>query len=355
MIDLFKSWYERRFSDPQAMSLAAILLFGFVAIYFFSDLIAPLLIAIVLAYLLEMPIKFLHQRLKMPRMLAVALMLGGFIALVLTIVLGLMPSLVNQTIKLLGDLPNMFNRFHAWMATLPESYPELVDYQMVESIFSATREKILLFGESAVKFSLSSIMNLVTIGIYAFLVPLMMFFMLKDKEILIGSLVRFLPKNRMLAFNVWEEMQQQIANYIRGKLLEIAIVTVVTYIIFLFFGLNYALLLAVAVGLSVLIPYVGAVLVTIPVVALALAQFGDHSTFWYLLIAYVVSQLLDGNLLVPFLFSEAVNLHPLTIIVAVLIFGGLWGFWGVFFAIPLATLVKAVVNAWPDSMENRTV
>jgi len=52
---------------------------------------------------------------------------------------------------------------------------------------------------------------------------------------------------------------------------------------------------------------------------------------------------------VPFLFSEAVNLHPLIIIIAVLIFGGLWGFWGVFFAIPLATLVKAVVNAWPSN------
>ena len=350
MIELFKSWYERRFSDPQAMSLAAILLFGFIAIYFFSDLIAPLLIAIVLAYLLEIPINFIHKKLKLPRMLAIALMLGGFIALVLAMVFGVLPSLVNQTIRLLSDLPTMFNKLHEWVATLPENYPELVDYQLVDSLFSSTREKILLLGESAVKFSLSSIMNMVTIGIYAFLVPLMMFFMLKDKDALLTSLVRFLPKNRTLAFNVWKEMQQQIANYIRGKLLEIAIVSVVTYVIFLFFGLNYPLLLAVAVGLSVLIPYVGAVIVTIPVALVAIFQFGDHSTFWSLMLAYVISQLLDGNLLVPFLFSEAVNLHPLTIIVSVLIFGGLWGFWGVFFAIPLATLVKAVVNAWPDSV-----
>ncbi|MDU7945661.1 MAG: AI-2E family transporter, partial [Haemophilus parainfluenzae] len=71
-------------------------------------------------------------------------------------------------------------------------------------------------------------------------------------------------------------------------------------------------------------------------------------TFWYLIVAFSVSQLLDGNLLVPYLFSEVVNLHPLVIIISVLIFGGLWGFWGVFFAIPLATLVKAVLNALPD-------
>ncbi|MBS5278124.1 MAG: AI-2E family transporter, partial [Haemophilus parainfluenzae] len=69
---------------------------------------------------------------------------------------------------------------------------------------------------------------------------------------------------------------------------------------------------------------------------------------WYLIVAFAVSQLLDGNLLVPYLFSEVVNLHPLVIIISVLIFGGLWGFWGVFFAIPLATLVKAEINALPD-------
>ena len=66
-----------------------------------------------------------------------------------------------------------------------------------------------------------------------------------------------------------------------------------------------------------------------------------------MLVAYAILQALDGNVLVPILFSEAVNLHPVSIILAVLFFGGLWGFWGVFFAIPLATLIKALVQAWP--------
>ena len=84
-------------------------------------------------------------------------------------------------------------------------------------------------------------------------------------------------------------MQQQIANYIHGKLLEILIVGVVTYIIFLSFGLNYPLLLSVAVGLSVLVPYIGAVLVTIPVALVAMFQFGISPTFWYLIVAFAVS------------------------------------------------------------------
>ena len=349
MIEMFKSWYNRRFTDPQAMGLAAILLFGFVSIYFFSDLIAPLLVAIVLAYLLEWPVRLLNEKLKCPRLVAAMLVLGSFISLVFVVVLVLIPNLWAQLANLLSDLPHMFNRFNEWFLSLPERYPELIDAQTVESIFGTVKEKILNLGESALKLSLASIMNLVTLGIYAFLVPLMVFFLLKDKRQLIEGVSRFLPRNRTLASKVWVEMQQQISNYIRGKLVEILVVTAVTYAIFLTFGLNYPLLLAVAVGFSVLVPYIGAVLVTIPVVLVAIFQFGDTHTFWYILIAFVVSQLLDGNLLVPFLFSEVVNLHPLIIIIAVLIFGGLWGFWGVFFAIPLATLVKAVVNAWPSN------
>jgi putative permease len=80
----------------------------------------------------------------------------------------------------------------------------------------------------------------------------------------------------------------------------------------------------------------------------AYAQWGISDEFVYVLIAYAVIQFLDGNFLVPLLFSEVVSLHPVAIIAAVLFFGGLWGIWGVFFAIPLATLINAVINAWPS-------
>lgn len=102
-------------------------------------------------------------------------------------------------------------------------------------------------------------------------------------------------------------------------------VTAVTYLIFMIFGLNYPLLLSVAVGISVR-SLCRSCIVDGLVALVAVFQFGDHSTFWYIMAKYVISQLLDGKPARPLLFSEAVNLHPLTIIVAVLIFGGLWGF-----------------------------
>jgi putative permease len=146
---------------------------------------------------------------------------------------------------------------------------------------------------------------------------------------------------------VWHEVNTQIGNYVRGKIWEILLVGSVSYITFVTMGLQYSVLLATLVGLSVVIPYIGAAAVTVPIAAIAWFQWGWSTDFGYVLIAYGIIQALDGNVLVPLLFSEVVNLHPVAIIIAVLVFGGVWGFWGVFFAIPLATLVQAVMRALP--------
>jgi putative permease len=120
-------------------------------------------------------------------------------------------------------------------------------------------------------------------------------------------------------------------------------------------GLQYTLLLATMVGLSVIIPYVGGAVVTAPVALVAYFQWGWGADFGWVLFAYGVIHALDGYLLVPLLFSEVVDLHPVAIIIAILVFGGLWGFWGVFFAIPLATLVQAVLKAWPINQSEEKV
>jgi putative permease len=195
------------------------------------------------------------------------------------------------------------------------------------------------------------VVSVITFFVYLILLPLMLFFFLKDKYLILYWLSRFLPDDRELVHDVWSELNIKIASYVRGKFMEVAIVWVSTYIGFAVMGLNYAMLLSLLVGLSVIIPYVGATVVTIPVMMIAFFQFGSGSTFGYTMLIYGVIQFLDGNLLVPLLFSEVVNLHPVAIIVAVVFFGSLWGVWGVFFAIPLATLIQAVLNVWPSQKQ----
>ncbi|ADU70183.1 AI-2E family transporter [Pantoea sp. At-9b] len=347
MLALLIQWYRRRFSDPQAIGLVAILLAAFLILFFFSGLLAPLLVAVVLAYLLEWPTVRL-ERVGCSRTWASSIVLVLFGGIVLVMVLIVAPVAWQQGINLTRDLPNMLNKLYLFAAGLPKRYPALVDAGIIDIVVENLRSRLTGLGESLVKYSLASLVGLMTLMIYLVLVPLMVFFLLKDKEQMLNAVRRVLPRNRGLAGVVWQEMNQQITNYIRGKVLEMVAVGVVSWLAFLLLGLNYALLLAVLVGVSVLIPYIGAMLVTIPVIGVGLFQWGLGSDFWTMFVVYLVVQGLDGNILVPILFSEAVNLHPLVIILSVVIFGGLWGFWGVFFAIPLATLIKAVVRAWPE-------
>ncbi|MGF1716355.1 AI-2E family transporter [Photobacterium chitinilyticum] len=348
MLDMLNRWYQRRFSDPHAVSLVAILLVGFLTIYFFGNLIAPLLVAIVLAYLLEWPVMRLTQ-LGLPRSLSVMVVLLLFVGLMVMAVFGLVPTIWHQVGNLISDVPNMFNGLQQYVSSLPERYPDFVQPHQVGTFMNTLRENVLGMGESVVKGSLASLVSLATLAVYLILVPLLVFFLLKDKEEMLETMSGLLPKNRRLASKVGVEMNQQISNYIRGKVTEIFIVGIASYVTFAVMDLRYAVLLGVLVGFSVLIPYIGAAAVTLPVAMVGLFQWGISPDFWWLLVAYGIIQALDGNVLVPILFSEAVNLHPVAIIVAVLVFGGLWGFWGVFFAIPLATLVKAVWNALPSS------
>ncbi|MBK0099034.1 AI-2E family transporter [Erwinia sp. S63] len=348
MLVLLFQWYKRRFSDPQAIGLLVILLMAFCILFFFSGLLAPLLVALVLAYLLEWPTVRL-QRLGCSRTCATSMVLIVFAGILLVMVLIVAPVAWQQGINLLRDLPNMLNKLYVYAAGLPKRFPALVDAGIIDIIVENLRSRLTGLGESLVKYSLASLVGLMTLMIYLVLVPLMVFFLLKDKDQMLNAVRRVLPRNRGLAGVVWQEMNQQITNYIRGKVLEMVAVGFVTWIAFLVLGLNYALLLAVLVGISVLIPYIGAMVVTIPVIGVGLFQWGLGTDFWTMFIVYLVVQALDGNVLVPILFSEAVNLHPLVIILSVVIFGGIWGFWGVFFAIPLATLIKAVVRAWPET------
>jgi len=345
MFKLFRDWYTRKFSDPHAVTLVLMLACSFLFIALFSQLLMPVLVALAIAFLLDLPVNKMAN-LKLSRTGSTVFVVSVFVGLSLISMLGLMPIIWKQSTSLLQEVPNMISQGQQYLLTLPEQYPDIIEASQIETFIAAVKEKLLEWGQLVLKASLNSISDFVALLIYLILVPLMVFFFLKDKRDLLASITIFFPKERRMATQVGKEMNQQIMNYIRGKVIEILIVGTSTTIAFILLDLQYSVLLGVLVGLSVLVPYVGATVITIPVFLVALFQFGFSNELGYVMLAYGLIQAIDGNVIVPLLFSEAVNLHPVTIIIAVIFFGGLWGFWGVFFAIPLATLVKAVINAW---------
>ena len=348
MSRLFTRWFKRNFSNPQSIILAVLLIGGFLAIYFMGEILMPILVAVVFAYLLEWAVSALSKK-GLPRIFSVVSVFLSFCALSLAIIIGIIPLLGHQVELLFTDLPNMVSNIQNKLMEIPDRYPNLVTKEQLQVVINQLGGGMSNLGDLLLSVSLASFKNIVTILIYMILVPLLVFFFLKDKQTILNWLTRWLPDERQLSLRVWKEVVGQIGNYVRGKVVEIFIVGIASYVSFVFFGLNYAVLLGVLVGLSVLVPYIGATLVTIPVAFVGLIQFGTGDTFLYLMITYFVIQALDGNVLVPLLFSETNNLHPVAIIAAVLFFGGIWGFWGVFFAIPLATLVVAVIEALDET------
>ncbi len=354
MFDYLKGWYQRKFSDPNSVTLFLLIVALVAVLYFFGALLIPVLVALVIAYLLEWPVSRL-QGVGLGRLGATSIVVLLFCSLMVSLAIGIVPVLWQQSSNLISEAPNMLEEGKAALLALPDKYPTLVSKEQLQSITASVESKFIALTEAVVSFSLTSLKDVVAWLVYLILVPLLIFFMLKDKNELFKGAERLIPKQRKLIAQVWREMDQQIMNYIRGKVLEITIVGSTSFLVFTLLDLRYAALLGVLVGFSVLIPFIGAALVTIPVAAVALFQFGVSSEFWTILVAYGIIQALDGNVLVPLLFSEAVDLNPVYIIVAVLFFGGLWGCWGVFFAIPLASLVKALINAWsapPEPLSN---
>lgn len=350
MFEYLNSWYRRYFTDPQAALLVVLLVLSFAIVFTMGKMLAPLIAAIIIAYMLEWPVQKI-QNIHASRSVAVYIVFILFMTFLGFLLLGLFPILSRQLSQFFQEVPYMIANGQELLLKLPQQYPEIISKDAVSEVILAIKSGVSDLGQSVLSISLASIPAIISVLVYLILVPLMIFFFLKDKDPIISWLTRFLPTDRRLITEIWHEMDAQIGNYIRGKSNEILIIFAVSFILFRLMDLNYSSLLALIVGLSVLIPYIGAAVVTLPVALVAYFQWGLDSHFMWLMISYLVLQFLDGNVLVPILFSDAVNLHPIAIIVAILVFGGLWGFWGVFFAIPLATLVKALINIWPTTAD----
>ena len=358
-MDVIRNWFKRYFSDPQVVILITVLVVSFVIILSIGALVAPVLTSIVVAYLLQGPIKWL-EKMRVPSSIALVFVFLLFIVLMVLILVWLVPTAIQEVPKFFTTyLPNAITSIKVeitnWVSKQDKNLPGGISSKQAGLYIDNFNSAITEMGNKILKSSWDSVKLLINAIVFIVLMPMLVYFFLKDKNAILAWMKRFYPQNMELTNTVWYELNEQIGNYIRGKIFEVFLVWVVTYIAFVFFDLQNPFLLAGLVGLSALIPYIGAVIVTIPVVIFAYTKFlvvqagvpPDYSNFWAVIIVYLVIQAVDGVVVVPLLFSEVVKLHPIAIVMAVLVFGGIWGFWGVFFAIPLASLVQAILNSWP--------
>jgi putative permease len=351
VLEEINNLFRKIFSNEETLVFALLLTGAFLTLFFLGNILTPFLISIIFAYLLV----GMQTRLEgygLRSSIALFLTFSFFLLLGITLMIWLGPLVYQQLQSLILEVPKWVNAFMVFVQNVPEQYPDLFSSDQITAFLQTLSGQITAISQDFLKASIAGIQNTVSIAINLILLPILVFFFLFDRESIIAGCLSILPKKRAMLKKVWTEMDGQLSNYARGKAIEIVIVGLAAAIIFMYFDLQYIALLSVLVGFSVLIPFLGAFIVTLPVAAVGLLQFGLTFDFWLLIGAYLVLQILDGNLLVPLLFSDAVKLHPVIIMLAVFVFGSLFGFWGVFFAIPIATLIKAIWNSWPKNLPN---
>lgn len=342
----FSKLYDRHLNNAAAIVFLLFFAFVIFILYSFGDILLPLLIAIVLSYLLEWPVSWL-VKFKVPRLLSVLLIFSAFISISILFFIVVIPVLKQQLFSLINSLPDMFQEGKKLLIVLKSQYPNYITDSQVTEFIDNIKNTGTLVGKYVLSFSLASISNIINIIFYLFLVPILVFLLLKDKQKLIDQTSYFMPEESSLVYKVINDVHIDMGNYIRGKFLEAIIVSIATYIGLIYFNLQYAALLSVLVGFSIFFPYVGAIVVTIPIALVGLFQMGLGSDFMQLMIVYTVIQIIDGNILVPVLMSGVIDMNPIVVILAIIFFGGVFGFWGIFFAVPLAILVRVILRNWP--------
>jgi len=342
-MNIITQWWEKRMADTELVMLLASLLVIFILLMLLGSILTPVLMGIALAYVLDGVVDLL-TRCRFPRMLAIAVTGGGAMLILLFTLLAVLPLLTEQVGRLVTHAPQYVQSIREMLLQLQANHAEWINPSYLQKIIAAIAVKLQEWGGALLSFSIASIPGMITLLVYAVLVPVMVFFFLKDKMEIIAWGKQFLPSERVLLKRVWIELDTQIGNYIRGKFWEAFLVGVSMWLVYWWMGHEYALLLGVLTGISVWIPFVGAAVVTFPVILLSFFQWGWTDTMAYSLLAYTIVQAIDANVVIPWLFSEIVNLHPIAIIVGILVFGSLWGIIGVIIAIPMAALVKSVVS-----------
>ncbi len=348
MFEVLKNWYRSLLSDPNSATFFILITFFFVIIYFYSHIFMPLLVAVGVSYILEVPVGFLERKKILRRSLSSSIFMLLFFVFLVFFSVSVIPSMLSQGSELLGKVPSIVGKVSDYIKEKMVQYPAVFEHINFDGIASQITDAVTSYGTEFVKSDLLGYLkNISSFMMYLILVPLLSWFMLKDKHVLMSGVKGFFPPNLKLASEMWKKLNIQLMNYISGKFIHIIVISVLNFAIFYFCGLNYSVLLGLIVGLSVLVPIVGAAIASVPVLVVAFSQFGMDGSFWTLVVAYAVGQVLDANVLTPMLFSEKMKLHPFVILSSVLVFGSMWGFWGVFFAIPLATFFKTLYLNWP--------
>lgn len=319
---------------------------------FIGSVFVPIVVSGFLYYLLNPLVSLLEKipvgKKKMPRWVSIAIVMVGFLIILIMALINLLPDLISQVAHLAKGIPSL-------VSTVKDFIDDASQWQWVKQAgvqidIEKMQSQLGSFGERFLKGTLDSMSGLIStitsITVTAVTVPVMTFYMLNDGHRLVPFLQKIFPTRQSgNVADILGRLNKTISQYISGQAIEMIFVGIFTSIGYFMIGQKYGLLLGVIAGITNIIPYVGPYIGIVPALFVAMMQ-SPMQIIWVIIVVLIVQQI-DGNLVYPKIIGASLKIHPMTIIVLLLAAGNIAGIGGMILAIPTYAIVRTiVVYAW---------
>ncbi|WP_223069275.1 AI-2E family transporter [Paenibacillus caui] len=305
---------------------------------FLKAVLAPFIIAVIISYVLNPIVSMLNAR-KVPRTIAVLLIYAVFLTSLTVILMNMIPMFIEQLGELGEHLPELTMHTQQIMNKWDNSLlPQGVRMGMNNWFFQVEQRMA-----TGIQDFLNNIGTTIGVVFNAFIIPFLIFYMLKDFEVFERLLIRCLPKShRKSIIGLLKDIDEALGNYVRGQLLVCVIIGVLAYAGYMIIEMPFALLFASVVAVCNIIPYLGPFLGAAP--ALIMATTISWRMVLFVVIVNALCQTLESNVISPQVVGRKLHLHPMLIIFALLVGGEIGGIPGLILAVPLFAVLKVIIQ-----------
>jgi predicted PurR-regulated permease PerM len=300
----------------------------------------PFIIAIILAYLLNPIVTMLNNR-KVPRGMAVAIIYFTFLLLLTIFLINAIPAFIKQSQDLTEHLPQLIQTYQIWISELHThkyDFPAGIRKGIDEFLVQAEEKSSVYFANL-----LEGATGLFQKLIHFLVIPFLVFYLLKDMKLIQRGLVLLVPHRHRKTFTrMFHEIDEALGNYIRGQLVVCGVVGTLAYIGYWLIDMPYALVLALIIGITNIIPYLGPIIGAAPSILVAITISWQMTLL--VLVVNLAIQIIEGNIVSPMVMGRTLHIHPLMIIFALLIGGEIGGLLGLIFAVPILAVIRVVLH-----------
>ncbi len=305
-----------------------------------GELVRLMIIAALLAYILEPLASFLESR-GMSRTAATSIIFSGILLLTVIFVLLFLPLVTAEVHSIQRGVKS--GQAEVVIRNLETVLEDKLGFLGVQNLNLMDRihQASVEFGNKLFNY----LLNIVSLVTNLVIIPFIIFFLLKDGREMKKNLVRLVP-NRFFEFtlNLLHKMDQQLGNYLRGQFLDALLVGLLSITALWILDVKFFVLIGAFAGLANLIPYVGPIAGAVPAIAIAIMQSGDFTLAVYIALAFAIVQLIDNTLIQPLVVAKTVNMHPLVVMSVVIIGGKFFGILGMLLSVPATGVIKVVVQ-----------